>query len=131
MTAAKRYLQKKRETSSATLYPECMEQSQGRCGIYLRVVLGITRVQRDCLQVKTAVQVDRSHDVPFQVEKVSAEGFFGVGTQRDTGLGNMGNTHCKVGTMPLGLFWVAAPGVAAGVAGVTPLPSAAFPPAGC
>jgi hypothetical protein len=40
-----------------------MEQSQGRCGIYLRVVLGITRVQRDCLQVKTAVQVDRSHDV--------------------------------------------------------------------
>lgn len=35
-------------------------------------------------------------------------------------------THCNVGTMPLpGLF---APGVAAGVAGVTPLPAAAFPP---
>jgi hypothetical protein len=41
----------------------------------------------------------------FRGEKnVSADGFFGVGTQRDTGLGNMGNTHCKVGTMPLGLF---------------------------
>jgi hypothetical protein len=87
MTAAKRYLQRKRETSSATLYPECMQQSQGRCGIYLWIVLGVTRMQRDSLQVKTAVQVDRSHDVPFQVEKkVSAEGFFGVGTQRDTGL---------------------------------------------
>jgi hypothetical protein len=86
MTAAKRYVQKK-ETSSATLYPECMEQSQGMCGIYLRVVLGVTRMQRNGLQVKTAVQVDRGHNVPFQGgEKVSADGFFGVGTQRDTGL---------------------------------------------
>jgi hypothetical protein len=48
-----------------------MEQSQGRCGIYLWIVLGITRVQRNGLQVKTAVQVDRSHDVPFQGEKKS------------------------------------------------------------
>lgn len=41
-----------------------------------------------------------------------------------------GNTHCKVGTMPL--LPVVAPGVAAGVAGVpgiTPLPCMGYPPA--
>jgi hypothetical protein len=35
-------------------------------------------------------------------------------------------THCKVGTIPLP--GALAPGVAAGVAGVTPLPLTAFPP---
>ena len=39
-------------------------------------------------------------------------------------------THCNVGTIPLPDVPVA-PGVAAGVAGVTPLPFAAFPPCGC
>lgn len=108
-----------------------MEQSQGRCGIYLWIVLGITCVQRNGLQVKTAVQVDCSHNVPFQEKESQPMVSLGWEHKETQGLNTWENTHCKVGTMPLGLFWVAAPGVAAGVAGVTPLPSVAFPPVGC
>lgn len=56
---------------------------------------------------------------------------FLLGTRPFSMLGRHENTqeytHCKVGTMPL--LPVVAPGVAAGVAGVTPLPLMAFPPA--
>lgn len=61
ITAAKRYLIT-RVQSSATLYPD--EIISG-CGIYLRVVLGVASVQRDGLEIQTAVKVDSSHDVSF------------------------------------------------------------------
>ena len=42
---------------------------------------------------------------------------------------DQGHTHCKVGTIPL--TPCPAPGVAAGVVGVTPLPFEASPPFSC
>jgi hypothetical protein len=66
-------------------------------------------MQGDRLQVQTAIKIDRGHDVSLHagkphVFKMSLEGY----------------TYCKVGTIPL--TPCVAPGVAAGVAGVTPLP---------
>lgn len=67
MTAAKRYC-KRKKTSSATLYPDRRPIS-GRCGIYLRIVLGIASVQRDRLQIQAAVKVDGGHDVSLMKRK--------------------------------------------------------------
>lgn len=68
-------------------------------------------MESDSLEIETAVKVDRCDDVSSQAMPLSL-----VKIRR----GRLGNTHCKVGTIPL--TPVVAPGVAAGVVGVTPLP---------
>ena len=78
-------------------------------GETLRVILSVTGMQSNRLQVKTAVKIDGSDDVPLGVLNLIAN--LNV-TQK--------GTYCKVGVMPLAP-WVAA-GVAAGVARVTPFP---------
>jgi hypothetical protein len=74
-------------------------------------------VESNGLQVQTTVKVDGSDNVSCKEILVQYSGE--PEEQQEY-------THCSVGTMPLpGLL---APGVAAGVAGVTPLPLVAFPP---
>jgi hypothetical protein len=75
--------------------------------MYLRVVLGVTSMQSNRLEVQAAIEIDGGNDVSLRhtlslnVNREAVEGY----------------THCKVGTMPLTPG--PAPGVAAGVAGVT------------
>ena len=76
-------------------------------------------MQRNGLQIQAAVKIDGSHDVSSRDYCFS---LFETGRRT-----HKVDTHCKVGTIPL--LPVVAPGVAAGVAGVTPLPLMAFPPA--
>lgn len=106
--------------SSATLYPD-YEQSQGGVeytfGLYsaLRACSAMVFRSRRQSRLTVATMFLEGGGTLFSLSGLSKK-------QPRTE-----NTHCKVGTMPL--LPVVAPGVAAGVAGVTPLPLVAFPPA--
>ena len=89
-----------------------LANSHDDSGETLGVVLRISRVQGDRLQIQTARQVDRGYDVPLQLRSAS----------RCPNNAKMVYTHCKVGVRPDPPC--VAPGVAAGVAGVTPVPLA-------
>jgi hypothetical protein len=84
-------------------------------GKYLGIVLCISRVQRDRLQIEATIKIDRGDNVPLE-RRIKPY----VHTKSQ-----WGDTHCKVGTIPLAVC--VAPGVAAGVVGVTPVPSAFAP----
>ena len=67
-------------------------------------------MQSDRLEVQAAIKVDRGDDVSLR-KPIKPQG------KREA---EQGDTHCKVGTIPL--TPCPSPGVAAGVVGVTPLP---------
>lgn len=69
-------------------------------------------MQRNRLEIQSAIQVDGCNNVSFCVL-----------IQRTKNRSLKGITHCNVGTIPL--TPAPAPGVAAGVAGVTTLPAVA------
>jgi len=75
---------------------------------YLWVVLRVTSMKSNRLEVQTTIEIDGGDDVPFKHVKLCCTEAFKAA----------GNTHCSVGTIPKGLFELAA-----GVAGVTPLAS--------
>lgn len=68
-----------------------------------RIVLGVAGMQRDRLEVKTAVEVDSRDDVPFYRKMMNICSLYGIkkarffSRTRQQGQG----THCNVGTMPL------------------------------
>jgi hypothetical protein len=135
MTAAKRYLQKKQEKP---VQPHCTLNAWNNLREGVEYTFGLYSALRACnamvFKSRRQSRLTVATMFLFRVEKKSQPKVsLGWGHKETQGFEkqtNMGDTHCKVGTMPLGLFWVAAPGVATGVAGVTPLPSVAFPPAG-
>ena len=75
-------------------------------------------MQCDCLQIEPTVKIDRCNDVSSELALTS------VARQ-----GNRECTHWSVGTIPL-TPWTA-PGVAAGVAGLTSLAAALMLPPDC
>jgi len=77
----------------------------------LNTYLRIAGMKRDSLQVQTAVQVDRRDNVPERASQPTAPSAQITGEV----------SYWSVGVMPLGPV-EPAPGVAAGVAGVTPVP---------
>ena len=96
----------------------------GREISYLRVILGIPRVQCDRLEVQPTIDIDRRDNVPLNERKPFSRC---SSFSREDKASNGATTHCKVGTMPLTPVpdpAAVAPGVAAGVLGVTPLPAA-------
>lgn len=61
--------------------------------MYLGVILCVTRVQSNGLEVQAAVKVHCSHDVPLKSCEISLTEHKKV-TQEDT--------YCRVGVIPLG-----------------------------
>lgn len=41
--------------------------TEGQASMYLWIVLRISGVQGDRLQVQTAIEIDRGHDIPLKV----------------------------------------------------------------